>query len=83
MEVKGAWSTYIVALLGLPKADILRGHAQDIAFGVDDTSSSTAGADIDADIVLHVWVQFVVGISGQLTRGLPVRLSKRQGRHSE
>lgn len=81
----GRWveweEAHIVALFGLPQADVLGGHAQNVALAIDDTCASTTGADIDANVVVHLWVQLVMGVRGHLTGRLPVRLSKREGRH--
>lgn len=74
---------HIIALFGLPQADVLRGHAKNVTFGIDDTSPGTAGADVDSNVILHVWVQLVVRIGGQLARLLPGWLSKWKGRHIE
>lgn len=58
------WRLHIIALFGLPQADVLRGHAKNVTFGIDDTRPGTAGADVDSNVVLHVWVQLVVRIGG-------------------
>ena len=68
---------YIVALLWLPQTDILRGQAHDVAFGIDNASASTAGADVNSNIVIHVDVQLIVGIRRVLAGILPVLLSER------
>lgn len=73
---------HVVSLLGLPETDVLRSHAQNIAIAVDDAGAGTAGADVDSEVVVHVWVQLVMGVSGHLTGGLPRGLSKRE-RHEE
>lgn len=72
---------HIIALFGLPQADVLRGHAKNVTFGIYDTRPGTAGADVDSNVILHVWVQLVVRIGGQLARLLPGWLSKWKGRH--
>lgn len=53
---------YVVALLGLPKTNILRGQAHNVALCIDHAGSSATGANINSNIMVHVYVQFVVGI---------------------
>lgn len=44
--------TYVVAGLGLPKLDSLRGKSLDVASLVDDTSTSGSSTDVNADEVV-------------------------------
>ena len=53
---------YIVTLLWLPQADVLRGQAHNVAFGIDNTSSSATGTNVDANVVIHMYVQFIVRV---------------------
>lgn len=71
---------YIVALLRLPETDIFGYQPNDIAFIVDDASSGAAGANIDADKVIHQRVDLVSGIHGGLSRDL---LGRLKGAHGE
>lgn len=78
---RGARKTpYIVALLGLPETNVFGCQPNDIAFIVDDASSSTTGANIDADEVIHQRVDLVPGIHGGLSRDL---LGRLKGAHGE
>lgn len=54
--------TYIVPSLWLPELDVLRGKAYNVAMVVDDTSSGTAGADIDSDVMVEVRSELIVRI---------------------
>ena len=62
--------TYIVALFWLPQANVFGGKPNDVTFGVNHTSPSAAGADVNADVVVHVHVQFIVRVRTHLTRVL-------------
>ena len=53
---------YIVTLLWLPQPDILRGQANYVTLRIDDASSSTAGTDVDAYVVIHMDIEFIVRI---------------------
>ena len=78
--------TYIVALFWLPQANVLRGKPNNVTLGVDHTSPSAAGADVNANIVVHVHVQFIVGVCTHLTRVLTIgtgRGSKWQVGHDD
>lgn len=46
-------SAYIVALLGMPKRDVLRGKANDASLFVDDAGSGTSSAYINTNVVTH------------------------------
>lgn len=48
ISVDGGLLAYVVSLLGLPETNVLGSHAQDIAIGIDDTGTGTAGTDIDS-----------------------------------
>ena len=57
---------YVVSLLWLPQTDVLRGKTDNVALGVNDTSASTAGADVDTNVVIHMGVQFIVWVCTHL-----------------
>jgi hypothetical protein len=61
---------YIIAMLWLPKANVLRGQPHNIALGIDDTGTSTASSDINADIVVEVDIQLLPGVSGSFPGSL-------------
>ena len=65
------WSSlaYIVSRLRLPQANVLRGQANNVAGLVDDTGSRTAGADVNANVMVHLDVNFVSVVKRVLTRG--------------
>jgi hypothetical protein len=48
---RARYSTYIVFLLGVPKADILGSQTDNVAGVVGDTGPGTARSDIHADVV--------------------------------
>lgn len=62
--------TYIVAMLRLPKADILGGEADDITFGVDDAGTGTTSTDVDADVMVHLYLQLLPRVRGGLSGAL-------------
>lgn len=65
----------------LPKANVLRSEAYDVALIIHNAGSSTACADIDTNVVLHMRMKLIARVSGQsarvLSRGLPRGHSKR------
>jgi hypothetical protein len=61
---------YIITMLWLPKANVLRGQPHNIALGIDDTGTSTASSDINADIVIKVDIQLLPGVSGSFPGSL-------------
>lgn len=80
--------TYVVPNFGLPHANVLTSDADNVTLDVDDAGTSTAGTDIDADVVLLMNTDLIVRIDGQLprllSRVLSVTLTKGQvGLHDE
>lgn len=45
-------NAYIVAVLGLPQLDVLRGQSFDVTGLIDDAGAGRACADINADVVV-------------------------------
>lgn len=65
------WQAHVVASLGLPEANVLRGKADNVALVVHDTGTRTAGTDINTNVVINVRVKLVARVSRHLARLLP------------
>lgn len=62
---------HIIPCLRLPEADVLGGEANDVADLVNDTSPGAPRADIDADIVVLLDVDFIPHVDRVLSNGRP------------
>lgn len=69
--------SYIVTMFWLPESNVLRGQADDVALGIDDTSSGTASSDVNADEMVQMHLDILArvagGLAGALTRGTTER----------
>lgn len=70
-------------MLRLPETNVLRGQSHNIALGIDDTSTSTAGANVNANIVVHVDCQVLAGVTGCFAGALEGGASIRKRCHDE
>lgn len=64
-------TSHVISGLGLPEANVLGRKTNNVALVVHDTGTGTAGADIDADVVVDMRVELVARVSRHLTRLLP------------
>jgi len=64
-------STYVVASLRLPKANVLAGKTNNVTLVVHNTSTSTTGTNIDTNVVVQLWSQLIVRVNRHLSRLLP------------
>ena len=60
-------NTYIVALLRLPQPNVLRCQPYNIPLAIDDGCSGATSANVDTNVVIHVRVQLVVRVGGELS----------------
>ncbi len=63
------FSTYIVACLRLPQANVLGREPDDVAVLVDDTCPSTARADVYPNVMVDLDMNFISRIHRILPRG--------------
>lgn len=61
---------YIVTVLRLPETNVLGGQAHDITLRVNNASSSTAGSDVDTDVMIEMHLQVLTRVGGGLARAL-------------
>ena len=71
--------TYIIAGLWLPQANIFGREAHDISGFIDDTCSGATCANIDADIVVHLEVDFISRIRRVRSTGRSAALRLAEG----
>ncbi len=58
--------TYVVASLWLPEPNIFRSQTDNISLAVHDTGPGATCTDIDADIVVKVWMKLIMRICRHL-----------------
>ena len=47
----GSGRLYVVSLLRLPQANVLRRQTNNVSFAINDTGSSTSSSDVNSDVV--------------------------------
>jgi hypothetical protein len=64
-------SKYIVASLWLPETNVLRSQSNNVALVIHDAGSGTTCTNIDANVVIDVWVKLIARVCRHLSRLLP------------